>query len=368
MMKRNSCSKRPVAANEFVLALFLIVSVWVIREFLGPGLFSEESTPVESEQAGAIRVYFTAPRYPDAAAYHSGGIDAELAAAIDGAQTSVDVAAFELDLVRVVEALMRASGRGVRVRLVTDSDYADEYGPTALQKVNLPVVFDDRDPFMHNKFVVIDGAEVWSGSLNFTDNGAYRNNNNVVVIQSRKLAENYTVEFEEMFMDQQFGVSSPDDTPYPRLDLDGTLVENVFESEGQVRDRIIELIRGAEESVYFMAFVLTDDEIAKALIDRQRAGVQVRGVLEARNVNSPGSDFGALVKAKVDVLGDGNPYALHHKVIMIDESVVVTGSYNFSRSAADKNDENILIIHNPAVTAQYVAEFEQVYIRAKETE
>ena len=117
-----------------------------------------------------------------------------------------------------------------------------------------------------------------------------------------------------------------------------------------------------------MAFAFTDDDIAKAMIDRHRAGVRVRGVMESRNVQGTGSDFEALVKAKVDVLADGNPYMMHHKVIVIDEAIVVTGSYNFSKSAAENNDENVIIIHNPAVAAQYVAEFERVHTRAREAE
>ena len=104
----------------------------------------------------------------------------------------MDIAAFDLDLETVTEALIRAYQRGVRVRLVTDTDYQDELGPERLREAGVPVIADERNPFMHNKFVVIDGAQVWTGSWNLTDNGTYRNNNNVLVIDSQKLAENYT--------------------------------------------------------------------------------------------------------------------------------------------------------------------------------
>ena len=366
--KQSNSSKKPIAFKEFLLALFLIVVLWAAKEFFGINLLPAPSTTIESEATGAIQVLFTVPQYPDEKANHYGGLDEKLAAAIDRAQSSVDIAAFELDAERITDALIRAHSRGVQVRLVTDSDYEDEAGPEALHKAKIPITFDGRSPFMHNKFVIIDGAEVWGGSMNYTENGVYRNNNNVVVIQSSKLAENYTAEFEEMFVDGQFGASSPDETPHPRLDLDGTLVENFFESEGQVRERMIELVREAEESVYFMAFSYTDDDISKAMIDRHRADVEVRGVFESRNARGTGSDFEALLKAKVTVLTDGNPYVMHHKVIIVDEAIVITGSYNFSKSAADRNDENVIIIHNRAIAAQYGAEFERVYKQAQEAE
>jgi phosphatidylserine/phosphatidylglycerophosphate/cardiolipin synthase-like enzyme len=55
---------------------------------------------------------------------------------------------------------------------------------------------------------------------------------------------------------------------------------------------------------------------------------------------------------------------MHHKVILIDRAIVVTGSYNFSRSAEEQNDENLLILHAPQVAAEYLIEFDQIFRRA----
>ncbi len=131
------------------------------------------------------------------------------------------------------------------------------------------------------------------------------------------------------------------------------------------RDRIIDLIEEADNSVLFMSFVLTDNDIAKAIITQHRAGVRVASVIESRNTADAGSDFEALRQAGVDVLADGNPYLLHHKIIILDGSIVITGSYNFSASAADNNDENVLILHSPEVAVRYVEEFNRVYSTAE---
>ena len=234
-------------------------------------------------------------------------------------------------------------------------------GPTELRKAGIPVVTDNRSAFMHNKFVVIDGYETWTGSWNLTENCTFRNNNNAVVIQSTKMAANYTTEFEEMFERGEFGPTSTDNTPHPDLDLNGIRIETIFESEGNSRARMIELIKSSRSSIYFMAFVFTDDDIAEAMINRHRAGVQVLGVVEARNAAGQGSTFDTFVQAGIDIFRDGNPYVLHHKVIILDDSIVITGSYNFSASAARNNDENVLIIHSPEIAASYLEEFDRAY-------
>jgi phosphatidylserine/phosphatidylglycerophosphate/cardiolipin synthase-like enzyme len=359
-MTQNSESGKRIGIKEFLLTLFLMIIVYLGSDVLGIDLTSP-GTVIDPDPTGEVRVLFTAPQSSDGEVITTGGLDGRLAEAIDTAQETVDVAAYDFDLAPVADALVRADARGVRVRLVSDSDYADELGPETLQAAGIPVVFDDRDPFMHNKFVVIDGSVVWTGSWNLTENGTYRNNNNVLVFTSTPLAANYTTEFEEMFVDRAFGATSPETIPYPRIDLNGVQVETVFEAEGNVRARILALLAEADTSVYVMAFVFTDDALAEALIDRHRAGVDVVAVIEARNAEGPGSDYDRLRQAGVEILEDGNRYIMHHKVMIVDEAVVVTGSYNFSASAADRNDENVVIVESPDVAARYVAEFWRVY-------
>ena len=360
MTKRNS--KKQIGIKEVLLSLVLIVVLWVGQEYLDLDLAN--GTPIiEAEPTGALQVYFTAPRYPDTGD-RTGGLDMKLVAAIDRARERVDIAAFELNLPTVTEALIRAHQRGVRVRLVTESDYDDRLGPIELRRAGIPVVNDNRSGFMHNKFVVIDGQETWTGSWNFTVNCTFRNNNNALVIQSPLMAANYMAEFDEMFERGEFGPTSTDDTPHPFIDLNGIQIETIFESEGDSRTRMIELINESDSSIAFMAFVFTDSDIAQAIIDRHRAGVHVMGVMESRNIGGLGSEFETFERAGIDVFRDGNPYALHHKVIILDESVVITGSYNFSANAARNNDENVLIIHSPDVAAIYLEEFDRAYDEA----
>jgi len=361
MTKRNS--RRRLGWKEFLLSLFIMVVVWAAGDVLvlDRGF---EGKP-EPDASGSVRVLFTHPR---AQTEDTGAteIHQEFVALIDAAESSVALAAFDFELTSIASALANAADRGVEVRLVTDSDYAGEAGPRALRAAGIPVVLDDRDALMHNKFAVIDGEVVWTGSWNLTQNGTIRNNNNVVVIESAKMARNFTDEFEEMFTDGEFGATSPQDIAYPLLDLNGIKVETFFAPEGNVQQRIVDLIESADESVHFMAFVLTADDISRALLSQHRAGLRVAGVVESRAVGDPGADFETLRQGGVDIRMDANPYLLHHKVIIVDEDTVITGSYNFSASAAESNDENVVILHSPEVAVPYMEEFESVYASAGE--
>jgi len=128
-----------------------------------------------------------------------------------------------------------------------------------------------------------------------------------------------------------------------------------------VARRVVRLIEDADQSIAFLAFALTSEEIAGALEMKSAAGVEVRGVLDAGQVANLGSRFEELLDAGVDVRLDGNPDRMHHKVIVIDGQIVITGSYNFSRSAETQNDENLIVLHDAAAAQAYLQEFERVF-------
>jgi len=310
-------------------------------------------------------VYFTDPDSPQAASYEGGPGEA-VAEAIRQARISVDVAAYSFNLWEIRDALLGAHRRGVSVRLVTDSDNYTEEEVQEMLGAGIPVRHDHNQSLMHNKFIVIDRLEVWTGSMNPTLGGAYYDNNNLIRIRSTGLANNYTTEFEEMFVEMSFSRGSMDKTPQTTFEIEDTLVENYFSPEDGTARRIVDLIESARRSVYFLAYAFTADDIATAMIDRSLSGVNVAGVMENSQYKSnTGTEYEHLLSAGVDVHLDGNPDNMHHKVIVIDETIVITGSYNFSASAENKNDENTLIIHDPEIAALFIAEYERVYNEAQ---
>jgi len=128
-------------------------------------------------------------------------------------------------------------------------------------------------------------------------------------------------------------------------------------------DKLIALVQSAKTSVNFIIFTYTDKDLAAAMIDRARNGVKVEGVIENRGASQGALPF--LFCAGIPVRTDANKYTMHHKVIVIDNSIVITGSFNFTETADTANDDNVLIIHNPAVAAMYTSEFQKLYSPAK---
>ncbi len=310
-------------------------------------------------------VYFSDPFNP-ASKWQEGGVDIPLARAIDNARISVDVAVYSMSLNSIRDALLDAHRRGVQVRIVMESDNLERDVPRRLAEKGIPIIGDRREGLMHNKFVIIDRSEVWIGSMNFTTSGAYEDNNNLVRIRSTKVAENYLAEFNEMFEDDFFGPDTFPNTPYPQLTIDGIPLEVYFSPDDGVAARIMKLLRGAETSIYFMAYSLTADDFGDIIRQKAKDGLRVFGVMDESQVQSnQGGEFAPFIELGLKVYKDGNPGQMHHKVIIIDEKIVITGSYNFSASAERKNDENVVIFFDETIAAQYLAEFERVYARAQ---
>lgn len=327
----------------------------------GSGLTSIPLAAGYGADGGWYQVYFTEP-FSRVAASETGGPDGPLVDSIDSARQRIDVAAYSLSLDSVRRALIDAHRRGVSVRVVMESDNMDGFDVQKLVEAGIPVIGDRREGLMHNKFMVIDRSEVWTGSMNFTDSGTYQDNNALINIRSRDLAENYTTEFEEMFADDLFGDSIRPATPHPDFTIDGTRIESFFSPDDHPAARITDLLDGAQESIHFLAFSFTTNDFGDALIDRASAGVTVSGVMEADQVRTnQGTEYDRLRQAGLDVRLDGNPEYMHHKVFIIDEEIVIFGSYNFSLSAETRNDENLLIIDSPGLAGKFMEEFARVY-------
>ncbi|NJC97616.1 MAG: DUF1669 domain-containing protein, partial [Anaerolineae bacterium] len=218
----------------------------------------DELTPIELESGYGVRgswfeLYFTNPDSP-LSSQGTGGVDGPLVAAIDAARLSIDVAAYSITLNSFRNALLRAHDRGVTVRIVMESTNMDTSDVQRLLEAGITIVGDNQQGLMHDKFMVIDRSEVWLGSMNFTDSGTYDDNNDMIRIRSTKIAENYSVEFKEMFEDNKFGPNVVAQTPNPSVTLNGTRVDTYFSPDDHVLTAIYNLLSEAQGSIYFLAF------------------------------------------------------------------------------------------------------------------
>jgi phosphatidylserine/phosphatidylglycerophosphate/cardiolipin synthase-like enzyme len=319
-------------------------------------------------QKGFWQVFFTAPTGSSDRSRYVGGIDTQLAAAINGVQRTLDIAAFEFNDPLLTQAVLDAKQRGIRVRMVTDDTGGlGEANSTVSQLISagIPVVDDERNALMHDKFMILDSTVVWTGSWNYTINDTFRNNNNALALRTQLAVQDYQAEFNEMFEQKRFGGGSPSDTPNASFTQNGTPIQVYFGSEDQVVPAILSTVNAAQHTLHFMAFSFTLDDVGKAIEARAAAGVQVQGIFEKTGSQTEFSELRPLLCAGLNTRQDGNRYVLHHKVFIIDGTTVIAGSFNFTTSARDANDENMLIIQDADLAAQYEAEFARRWAEAQ---
>jgi phosphatidylserine/phosphatidylglycerophosphate/cardiolipin synthase-like enzyme len=264
----------------------------------------------------------------------------------------------------------------VDVRWVTDDEHglqADEEpdrGQFALlEKAGIEVRADTRSALMHNKFWIFDAQTVWTGSTNITASAIFRQDNNVIVIHSPVVAAMFEREFQEMWDEGKFGPTSPSQLAEQSANVNGTQIWVIFTSEdGALEQGIIPVVNFAQSSIRFLAFSFTDYPLANAMIARAQNGVSVAGVYEKVGSDTEASEFDTLYCGGVAVRRDGNSGFMHDKVIVVDGRYVITGSMNYSTSAEESNDENVVILDNPEIAGLFLQDFERVWSRAADPE
>ncbi len=311
-------------------------------------------------------VYFTSPgRVSGKSGPNDKDPEAAVIRIIDGARESVYCCFYDISSPAISGALVRAKGRGVDVRIVIHRGCFVRNAVNEMIRAGIPVVIGNGRGLMHNKFAVIDGAIVWTGSFNWTENDSKRNNNNALELHSGEIAGLYLDEFDEMFSENIFGNRGEDSllswlTGASDFRLGDSEIAVYFSPDNDIEGAITSLIDRAESSIIFMAFSFTSDVIGDAMIRRHGEGVRVSGIFERRGSRTRYSEYEKMKAAGLDVSLDRNPHLMHHKIIIIDGRIVIVGSYNFSRNASLYNDENIMVISNDVIAGLYLEEFERI--------
>jgi phosphatidylserine/phosphatidylglycerophosphate/cardiolipin synthase-like enzyme len=292
-------------------------------------------------------------------------MEQELLNRLNNATTSIDAAIYGLDRASIVNALVAAHNRGVTVRIVADDDAYTDYNSScaALQTAGIPIILDNRSSLMHNKFFVIDGQIVWTGSTDVTDTGFTYNHNNSLVFTSTELADIYETEFGEMY-GGLFGTAKADNTTHT-LTYAGFLLESYFSpSDGAIKEVISE-VYDADESIYFAISSFTDDALGDAILDQKLSGVTVTGIFDQLGAGNQYSEYGAMCASGASIKVEDFGGLMHNKFMVIDangfDPVVVTGSMDWTASGGGANDENTLIVHDAETAQSYLATFQALY-------
>jgi phosphatidylserine/phosphatidylglycerophosphate/cardiolipin synthase-like enzyme len=333
-----------------------------------------------------LTVYFQSRR-----AHIEADLTTHLCDFIAGTEHTLDCAIYDLREPKVLQALSTLVKSGKRLRIAYDASKDRRGGLSADPKpagsaaaieaaglMPCATAVHNGGHLMHDKFLVRDGAKVWTGSANFTPGGLGLQDNNCLVIESAELASAYAATFEELLAQHHQHASKATAQAPRSITVHGTSVTPFFTpaaGEG-IESTVIQAL-GQAHNVRLIAFLVSDQGMLDALARFQPAGMDIRGVFD------PGGMADAMRYKKGDLASfwftkdprfvaapshayhPGENDFMHNKVLIIDDHLVVTGSYNFSENA-EANDENVLLIDNRAVAAAYIQYFDTLYATYKQ--
>ena len=139
------------------------------------------------------------------------------------------------------------------------------------------------------------------------------------------------------------------------------IAEVHFSPGNDCRHRIQELLRGATSHIEICVFTITDDRITDAIIDAHSRGIRVRVISDNDKAHDRGSDLMRIERLGILVAFDQTPNHMHHKFAIFDSRLVVSGSYNWTRSAAERNEENLVVSGDVRLIGAFQNRFEDLW-------
>ncbi|GAL84352.1 phosphatidylserine/phosphatidylglycerophosphate/cardiolipin synthase-like protein [Sporocytophaga myxococcoides] len=139
-------------------------------------------------------------------------------------------------------------------------------------------------------------------------------------------------------------------------------MNKVFFSPGEdCRQAIIEQLHQSVSSIKICVFTISDDLITDVIIARHQFGIDIRIITDNDKCYDDGSDIDKLHRSGIEIKVDKSPYHMHHKFAIIDNKIALTGSYNWTRSAALYNHENIVFTSDKGIVKDFKGEFDKLW-------
>ncbi len=308
-------------------------------------------------------------------------LDAVIRSFIDGAKTSLDLAVQEIDSEPIAQRIIAAKQRGVRVRVILEGDYLTENTArpdpwavlpagdnnegnrrimNAFLRARVDVISDLNDAIFHQKFIVRDHGKpteaILTGSTNFTrtDTGTNtdggNNLNHLVVLHGANAADQYAAEFERL-RQGTFGDRHERVEPRPKeFKLGGMRVKPLFAPRHGPEMEVMKQMLKAKKSIDFAMFTFSkssgiDDTMLR--LAQAQPKIRIRGVLDRAQGAQGWAPTQELKAAGVELFANKpgtGVRKIHHKLMVIDEELVIAGSFNYTEPATIFNDENIVVI------------------------
>lgn len=306
----------------------------------------------------------------------SSNICKELLYQIKNAKESIDFAIYGYNTIPEIEmAIKSALARGIKIRMIYDvnskneTDYSDSKRlATIIKHVQNDLSTEGLSKYsnslMHNKFFIFDNKTVLTGSANLSQNDMSGFNSNATIrITSPQIAEIYLKEFEQMYTGKFHNLKDKTQNN-TKIQLDGSEISVFFSPQDRItKNQILPLIQHAKSYIYIPAFLITDKWLADELINCHNRKVDIKIILDASSSHSQYSQIKYLRDNGIKVKVENYAGKIHSKSIIIDDSITIIGSMNFSKSGQNNNDENVIIIKNSALAKTYREHFEYLWNR-----
>jgi len=277
------------------------------------------------------------------------------------AKESMYCAFFDYDLKDLNNAIQKSN---VSKLIIVDGDnqiFNEDY-----------ILYDKRSAYMHHKFCVIDNNTTITGSFNPTINGLEKNDNNINIIQNNEIAKSYTKyikALQEEIINNNKTVQKEMQKNYNIEIETNHSKKNIticFTRGGDCNKVISNELKKAKKSIYGLAFTITDETVGNTLLAKatENPNLEIRIIFEKSLITkySQYNKFAFQNLSNLKVLKDCNPGKLHHKVFVIDNETIITGSMNPSSNADKNNDENVIIFKNKEIAEKYINEFNRLNI------
>ncbi|EMO27630.1 PLD-like domain protein [Leptospira interrogans serovar Bataviae str. HAI135] len=272
---------------------------------------------------------------------------------IESAQFSIDLWIYSFDDLEILNALKNANARGVTIQILADPE--KEYS-IELKSLGLFQKWE-KSGLQHSKILIVDRKKVFLGSGNFTWYGLENDLNGYV---SFDLFDSEIQNFYS-FLDENFISLSIPPFEFYISPAKGRLIQNL----------ILREVDRSQNEIKYLIFDHFDSVLTSRLALADLRGIKVKGIYDspvdeegkflANVFRNPGSEIagdGNDETISLDSFGKGG--LLHHKTMILDNQVLISGSYNFSMSARDKNREILFKTIDPYLIDSYSKEWERI--------
>lgn len=136
-----------------------------------------------------------------------------------------------------------------------------------------------------------------------------------------------------------------------------------FSPGDDCENAIVSFIRNAKHSIKICVFTISENVISEEIIAAKKKGVAVTIITDNDKINDKGSDIRWLADEGIRIRIDEASSHMHHKFCIVDKKILLTGSYNWTKSAADRNQENLLVTEDPKMVKAYLNEYQKLWDR-----